>query len=68
MDIGDLKNVCAGYLETTAAAMVINGVDLMLLALNNARRSAELAHDFYYSQTNIPISITSSGGVKFPGT
>lgn len=62
MDIGDLKNTIAGYLETTAAAMVINGVDLCLLALNNARRSAELAHDFYYSQTNIPISITSSGG------
>lgn len=61
MNIGDLKNTVSGYLETTAAAMVINGVDLCLLALNNARRSAELAHDFYYSQTNLTLSIGADG-------
>lgn len=60
-DIGDLKNTIAGILGTTPTAFVQNGIDLLLLALNNARRTAELAHDFYYSQTNLTLSIGSSG-------
>lgn len=60
--IGSLKNTIAGILGTTTSVFIVNGVDLLLLALNNARRTAELAHDFYYSQTNVFLTITSTGG------
>lgn len=60
--VGSLKNSIAGFLGTTTSTFVVNGVDLLLQALNNARRTAERAHDFNYSQTNLLLSIASSGG------
>lgn len=56
-----LKQAIATYLETTIAALTITGLDLTLLALNNARRTAELEHDFSYSQTNLNLAIQSNG-------
>lgn len=45
----------------TPETFVINGMDFSLLALNNARRIAEKAHDFYYSKRNLTLSIASTG-------
>lgn len=45
----------------TPAGLTVNGVDLSLLALNNARRVAEKAHDFYYSKGDVTLSISSTG-------
>jgi hypothetical protein len=61
LNIGNLKEIISGYLNTTPAGMILNMQDLCLLALNNARRTAELAHDFYYSKTNLTLAIASGG-------
>lgn len=58
-----IKTSIANYLQTTVAALTVNAIDLTLLALNNAMQAAERVHDFYYSQANATLSITSSGGV-----
>lgn len=66
--IGELKSIVAGYfvdaqgVNTPVATYTnINGQDFLLLALNNARRSAERLHDFQYSMTNVTLSIASGG-------
>lgn len=61
MNIGELQTIIANYLSTTTAALIVSAVDLTLLALNNARRTAERQHDFAYAQTNLPFSIASTG-------
>lgn len=66
----DIKKAMASYLgrETVNDLNPINmptpgiGIDLGLLALNNARRAAEQAHDFTYSETNAFLSVSSLGG------
>jgi hypothetical protein len=37
-------------------------MDLGMIAINSARRIAERAHDFMYSDTNVFLSISSTGG------
>lgn len=66
--IGDLKSIIAGYFVDAQGANTpvatytnINGQDFLLLALNNARRSAERLHDFQYSMENISLSIANVG-------
>jgi hypothetical protein len=74
MNIGTLKLAIAGYLEKDASSFVVNGVDLLLFALNNARKNAEKLHDFSflykYGKLLIPsgedgstfASVTTVGG------
>lgn len=52
----------------TPAGLTVDGVDLSLLALNNARRVAEKAHDFYYSKTDLVLPISASGSSIFGAT
>lgn len=67
MTIGKLKSIIAGYMGQNAAGLpitvddfVINGVDLLLLALNNARKSAERIRSFRYAEINATLSIVSN--------
>lgn len=65
----DIKKAMASYLGREAVNELnpINmptpgvGIDLGLLALNNARRAAENAHDFKYAETNVFLSIGTNG-------
>lgn len=62
MSITDLKNLIAIYMgRTTVNDLVLNGFDTGLYALNAARRVAERAHDFKYSEANAYLSIPSIG-------
>jgi hypothetical protein len=57
-----LQEIVSGYLQTTSGAMVINGVNLCQLAINNAQRTAQLAHDFYYNRVNCFLPIAGTQG------
>lgn len=69
MTIGNLQQIISSYLgpifspatPLTPASFVVNGIDYTMLALNNARRIAEKAHDFYYSKADLTLSIASTG-------
>lgn len=50
MNVGTLKGVIAAYLQVDASSLVLNGVDLILVSLNNARRKAEQYHDWACSE------------------
>lgn len=64
-----LKQIIASLLGRTTVADLnpVNltpagiNIDLGLVALNNARRTAERAHDFRNSETNAMLSISSTG-------
>lgn len=60
-EIGNIKDAVAAYLQTPLANFIINGIDILTLALNNARRTVERAHDFNYAQTNLNLVIPSTG-------
>ncbi len=62
MTIGQLKALIPAYLGESAANLTVGGVDLMLMALNNARIQAELAHDFVEQDVFCRLSVSSSGG------
>lgn len=68
--VQDIGNWIASYLGRTAYANLnpstftpagIN-MDLGIIAINSARRIAERAHDFKYSETNAFLSISNAGG------
>ena len=46
MNVGDIKNTIAAYLQVPVADTVKNGVDLCLFAMNNAKKYAERLHDW----------------------
>lgn len=67
----DIKKAIASYLgrnyatDLNAVNMPTPGIniDLGTLAINNARRMAERAHDFKYAETQALLNITSTGGL-----
>lgn len=60
--ISDLENIVTNLMQQNAVANSTRLTENMLLvALNNTRRAAERAWDFYYSQANVSIDITASG-------
>lgn len=61
MNIGSLKNLIAGYLKRVPYDFLVNDVDTLLVAINNARRTAEKMHDFRYSETSVFLSIGANG-------
>lgn len=61
IEIGTIRDTVAAYLKMPLANFIINGVDTLTIALNNARRTAERGHDFNYSQTNLNLVIASTG-------
>lgn len=76
--IGILKKEIASFMGHTAASttrylpadFVMNGTDLLLIALNNARRIFEKIWDFKYCETEalLTISASPSGGVLSAAT
>lgn len=64
MDIGTIKAIAAGYLQKAPADFVVNGEDLLLHALNNARKSAELLHDFNSNRVRAQIQVDPTNGVN----
>lgn len=64
MNVTALSNAIVAYFTQTSATPfnVNTNADLLLLGLNNARRYAERAHDFFYSQLDCYLSIGSNGG------
>jgi len=61
MNIGNIKNLVAGLLHQVPSAFVLNGVDTLLVAINNAKKTGERVRDFYYSQMPAYLSVASTG-------
>lgn len=61
--VGQMKSIVTLLLGNTNLTDYINsGQDLILVAMNNARRSVERLHDFNYSRVTGTLSVASSGG------
>lgn len=59
-----IKNAVIAYgMQTSATPFNVNSnSDILSLAINNARRFAERAHDFFHAQLDCFLSIGSTGG------
>jgi hypothetical protein len=62
------QEAIVSYLNVTIAdappaGLTVNGVNLVALAINNAKRTAERSYDFYYCQTNGYLEITEGGSL-----
>lgn len=59
-----IKNAVVAYgMQTSATPFNVNGTsDILSLAINNARRYAERAHDFFNAQLDCFLSIGANGG------
>lgn len=57
----EMQNLCISYLNTDEATLTVNDSNLVEIAINNARRTAERAHDFQYAKTSLVFSIASDG-------
>jgi hypothetical protein len=60
--IAEFKSAIAGYLQVASADLTVNGVDLGLLALNQARRKAELEYDFEFQRRLVSLTVDGSTG------
>lgn len=55
--------ICAYLVQTSTSDFDINSnADILLLGINNARRYAERAHDFFLSQLDCFLSVGANGG------
>lgn len=59
-----IKNAVVAYgMQTSATPFNVNSnSDILSLAINNARRYAERAHDFFHAQLDCFLSVGSNGG------
>lgn len=64
MNFLGIQNAVVAYgMQTSASAFNINtNSDILSLAINNARRYAERAHDFFNSQRDCFLSVGANGG------
>lgn len=64
MNITGISNAIVAYLVQTSSTPfnVNSNSDILLLGINNARRYAERAHDFFHAQLDCFLSIASTGG------
>lgn len=63
MRIGKIADRVAFYLQKDRASFIdANGNDMIIAALNTARRNAELQHDFIYQQKMAILSVDPSTG------
>jgi hypothetical protein len=56
-----LRFIAAAFLRVDPSVFIVNGVDLFLTAVNSARRSAELRHDFEYSRVEATVNLVATG-------
>lgn len=60
MNLFQLRAVCAALFDKDdPSSFTIGGVDMFLMAANNAKKEAELLHDFEYSRITAEIDVTS---------
>lgn len=59
--LASIKLAAAAYLRKDPNEFIVTGVDLFLLAVNNARKQAELAHDFEYSRIVATLDVVPAG-------
>jgi hypothetical protein len=62
MTLLQLRSTLAAYLQKTVPDLMVNGVDLSLLALNNVRRMAEMLHDFEFSRKRVTVTLDGLDG------
>lgn len=63
MTIRELKSVIATYLQRPIDKLTVDTpVDLVLVAINNARRSAQYLHDFNAQKVEAQIAVDASEG------
>lgn len=62
MTLFEIKSLAATYLQKTAADLTVNGLDMGLLALNQARKLAELNYDFEFSRQLLTLSVDGITG------
>lgn len=65
MTIANFKIMVAAYLNRTSASLVVSGVDLLLQAMNDARRGAQRAHVFELLRTEDAYLTTSMAGADW---
>lgn len=59
--LASIKIACASYLRRDPIEFISNGIDLFLLAVNNARKQAEASHDFEYSRIVATLAVVPGG-------
>ena len=64
MNVANFKKLVAGYVNRDAASFVVNGVDLLLEAINQAKLAAQREHDFFVMRSYGFIQ-TSQAGADF---
>ena len=62
MTVGELKKVVAAYLQVPTSDLVQNNIDLGIVALNNARRRAELHKDWQTELYRVKTTTTLGDG------
>lgn len=62
MTLATLKSVCATYHAKTTGDLTVDSVDLFLVAANNARRNAELLHNFEDARVQATLVIDGVTG------
>ena len=65
MTIANFKTMVAAYMNRTAASLIVNSQDLLLQAINDARRSAQRAHEFELLRTEDCYLATSAVGANW---
>ena len=65
MTIANFKVMLAAYLNRPAASLVVGAVDLLLEAMNDARRAAQRAHAFELLRTENAFLGTSQAGANW---
>lgn len=64
MNVGEIKSLAAAYLQKEVSFFVQNGVDMLLLELNAARRNAEMLHDFAHNKATWELLVDPDTGGK----
>lgn len=62
------KEQVASYANRTAASFVVNSNDLLAIAINDAKRDAQLVHDFNACRVDAYISISNNGALLSSAT
>lgn len=63
MILGNLKKACAGILGIAVVDLTTSdGIDLFLMAANNAKDNAQLLHNFEFSRVQATLSIDGETG------
>lgn len=66
MTLANFESMVAAYMNRTTGSLTSsNGVDILLMAINDARRAAQRAHDFELNRTEDAYLTTSASGANW---